>query len=421
MLTPTGIKLTSIIYYFIVVLTMDWETILPEISTKTPSKIILLVLDGLGGIPIRGKTELEAAHTPNLDRLAIKSVCGLSDPIFMGITPGSGPAHLALFGYNPLKYILGRGIMEALGSGVEVGKDDLVARGNFATLRDGLIVDRRAGRIPTSENEKLCQRLNNSLKSVPGIKISFFPGKEHRFVVKFRGEGLSDSLSDADPQKNNKPSVPAQAFSKEAAKTAQIVNNLLDEVTDLLKDSPRANTTLLRGFSKYPSLPTMSELYKLKPAAIASYPMYKGLARLVGMEVLRAGQNLPELFDTLEKNYKDYDFFYVHVKKTDSAGEDGNFEAKKEVIEESDSYIPRLLSLQPEVLVVTSDHSTPSLLKSHSWHPNPFLLFSRASQVDKVRRFSEIECSRGYLGRFQSIYAMPLMLSHAGKLNKFGA
>ena len=421
MLTSTEIKLTSIIYYFIVVLTMDWETILPEISTETPSKIILLVLDGLGGIPIRGKTELEAAHTPNLDRLAIKSVCGLSDPIFMGITPGSGPAHLALFGYNPLKYILGRGIMEALGSGVEVGKDDLVARGNFATLRDGLIVDRRAGRIPTSENEKLCQRLNNSLKSVPGIKISFFPGKEHRFVVKFRGEGLSDSLSDADPQKNNKPSVPARAFSKEAAKTAQIVNNLLDEVTDLLKDSPRANTTLLRGFSKYPSLPTMSELYKLKPAAIANYPMYKGLARLVGMEVLRAGQNLPELFDALEKNYKDYDFFYVHVKKTDSAGEDGNFEAKKEVIEESDSYIPRLLSLQPEVLVVTSDHSTPSLLKSHSWHPNPFLLFSRASRVDKVRRFSEIECSRGYLGRFQSIYAMPLMLSHAGKLNKFGA
>ncbi len=400
---------------------MDWEKIARETSTKTASKIILLVLDGLGGLPIQGKTELEAAHRPNLDRLAAKSVCGLADPVFMGITPGSGPAHLALFGYDPLKYILGRGILEALGSGVEVAKNDLVARGNFATLRDNLIVDRRAGRIPTRTNEKLCQRLNSSLKSVEGVEIKLFPGKEHRFVVKFSGEGLSDALSDADPQKENKPRVPAQALSKEAAKTAQLVNNFIDEVIDLLKDSSKANAILLRGFSKHPSLPSMSELYKLKPAAIANYPMYKGLARLVGMDILAAGQNLPELFTTLEKNYKDYDFFYVHVKKTDSAGEDGNFKAKKEAIEESDAYIPRLLDLKPEVLVVTSDHSTPSLLKSHSWHPNPFLLFSKASLADKVSRFTERECSQGYLGRFQAIYAMPLMLAHAGKLKKFGA
>ena len=413
--------MTSILYYFIVVLTMDWENIARETSAKTASKIILLVLDGLGGLPVQGETELEAAHTPNLDSLATKSVCGLADPVFMGITPGSGPAHLSMFGYDPLKYLLGRGILEALGSGVEVAKNDLVARGNFATLRDNLIVDRRAGRIPTSENEKLCQRLNSSLRSVKGVEITLFPGKEHRFVVKFRGEGLSDALSDADPQKENKPRVPAQAISKEAARTAQLVNDFIDEVIDLLKDSPSANAILLRGFSKHPSLPSMSELYKLKPAAIANYPMYKGLARLVGMDVLAAGQNLPELFAVSEKNYKDYDFFYIHVKKTDSAGEDGNFKAKKEAIEESDTYIPRLLALKPEVLVVTSDHSTPSLLKSHSWHPNPFLLYSEASLADKVSRFTEIECSQGYLGRFQAIYAMPLMLAHAGKLKKFGA
>jgi len=413
--------LTSILYCLIVILTMDWEKIARELSIKTASKIILLVLDGLGGLPIQGKTELEAAHTPNLDRLAAKSVCGLADPVFMGITPGSGPAHLSLFGYDPLKYLLGRGILEALGSGVEVAKNDLVARGNFATLRDNLIVDRRAGRIPTSANEKLCQKLNSSLKSVKGVRITLFPGKEHRFVVKFSGEGLSDALSDADPQKDNKPRVPAQAISKEAAKTAQIVNDFIDEVIELLSDSPRANAILLRGFSKHPSLPSMGELYKLKPAAIANYPMYKGLARLVGMDVLTAGQNLPELFAVLEKNYRDYDFFYIHVKKTDSAGEDGNFKAKKEAIEESDTYIPRLLALKPEVLVVTSDHSTPSLLKSHSWHPNPFLLFSEASLADKVSRFTEKECSQGYLGRFQAIYAMPLMLAHAGKLKKFGA
>lgn len=414
-------ELTSNLYSFIVVLTMNWEEIASEISIATESKIILLVIDGAGGLPVKGKTELEAARTPNLDLLASKSACGLTDPVFMGITPGSGPAHLSLFGYDPTKYILGRGILEALGSGVEVGANDLVARGNFATLKDGLIIDRRAGRIPTSENEKLCQKLNASLRNIEGIKISLYPGKEHRFVAKFSGEGLSDALSDADPQKENKPRVYASPLSQGAEKTAQVVRIFLDEVTGLLKDYPQTNTILLRGFSKHPSLPTMQELYKLKPAAIANYPMYKGLARLVGMEVITVGQELSGLFDAVEKCYDDYDFFYTHIKKTDSAGEDGNFEAKKKAIEEADSHIPRLLALKPEVLVVTSDHSTPSLLKSHSWHPNPFLLFSKTAQTDQVKRFTERECSQGYLGRFQAIYAMPLMLAHAGKLKKFGA
>lgn len=400
---------------------MDWENIALELSVQTSSKIILLVIDGLGGLPLQGKTELEAARIPHLDRLASKSICGLTDPVFMGITPGSGPAHLALFGYDPTKYILGRGILEALGSGVEVGKNDMVARGNYATLKDDLIVDRRAGRIPTSENEKLCQKLNSSLKSIEGIKVSLFPGKEHRFVVKFSGEGLSDALSDADPQKENKPRVYTSPLSAEAAKAAQVVNAFIDEVTELLKDYAKTNTILLRGFSKFPSIPTMQELYKLKPAGIANYPMYKGLARLAGMEIIDVGQELSEIFDALERSYNEFDFFYLHVKKTDSAGEDGNFEAKKKAIEETDKYIPRLLSLQPEVLVVTSDHSTPSLLKSHSWHPNPFLLFSKTAQPDELTRFSEKECSRGSLGRFQAIYAMPLMLAHAGKLKKFGA
>jgi 2,3-bisphosphoglycerate-independent phosphoglycerate mutase len=400
---------------------MEWEKLAPELSIVTESKIILLVIDGLGGLPVQGKTELEAADTPNLDALATKSVCGITDPVFRGITPGSGPAHLALFGYNPLKYILGRGILEALGVGVEVGKDDLVARGNFATLKNNLIVDRRAGRIPTSENEKLCQKLNSSLKTRTGIKISLYPGKEHRFVVKFSGEGLSDALSDADPQKDNKPRVPTQALSEDAAETAQTVNRFIDEATDILKDSSKANTLLLRGFSKHPDIPTFHDLYKLSPAAIANYPMYKGLAKLVGMETIDPGPTLPGLLETVEKNYDRYDFFYVHVKKTDAAGEDGNFEAKKEAIEEVDTYIPRLLALQPEVLAITSDHSTPSLLKSHSWHPNPFLLFSKTALPDKVTHLSERECSQGFLGRFQAIYAMPLMLAHAGKLKKFGA
>jgi len=400
---------------------MEWEKFAKELTVETNSKILLLVLDGLGDLPVQGKTALEAARTPHLDALVSKGVCGLTDPVFMGITPGSGPAHLALFGYNPCKYLLGRGVLEALGVGLDIEKKDLVARGNFATLKNDLIIDRRAGRIPTSENENLCRKLNNSLKRQEEIKIVLYPGKEHRFVAKFSGEGLSDSLSDADPQKEGKPRSYTQPLSQEAAETAKIVNDFLDEATDILSDSPQANTILLRGFSKLPSIPTISELYKLKPIAIAHYPMYKGLAKLIGMKIIHPEKGLKALFKAVEKNYSDYNFFYIHVKKTDTAGEDGNFEAKKEAIEEVDSFMPGLLALQPEVLAVTSDHSTPCLLKSHSWHPNPFLLYSQASQPDKVMVFSEKECSQGYLGRFQAVYAMPLMLAHAGKLKKYGA
>jgi 2,3-bisphosphoglycerate-independent phosphoglycerate mutase len=400
---------------------MDWETIAAELSTDTPSKIILLVVDGLGGLPQNGETALEAADTPNLDDLAAKSACGLSDPVFMGITPGSGPAHLSLFGYDPLKHKLGRGILEALGIGVDVGKDDIVARGNFATHKDGLITDRRAGRIPTSENALLCENINAFLESREGPRIKMYPGKEHRFVVKFSGENLDAALSDADPQKENNPRAYAQPLENEAHNTAQMVNSFLDDLTDFLKDRTPANTVLLRGFSGHPSLPSMQDLFKINPVAIANYPMYKGLARLVGMSIADVGPEMGDLFDTLDEVYSDYNFFYIHVKKTDAAGEDGHYDAKKAAIEETDAHIPRLLDKNSEVLLVTSDHSTPCLLKSHSWHPNPFMLHALTAMPDEVVRFSERTCCQGYLGRFQAIYAMPLMLAHAGKLKKYGA
>ncbi len=400
---------------------MDWETLARELTVSTPSKIVLLVLDGLGGLPVDGRTSLEKARTPNLDRLARFGSCGLTDPVFSGITPGSGPAHLALFGYDPMRYEIGRGILEALGSGVEVGKNDIVARGNYATLKDGLVVDRRAGRIPTSENEKLCQEVNNALKPRDGISVELYPGKEHRFVAKFNGEGLSDALTDADPQKDHKPRVYAEATLHEAAHTAEIVNRFLDDATEILRHHPTANTVLLRGFSGYPSLPSMGELFKIKPAAIANYPMYKGLARLLGMEVLNVGAETEDLFAALEAGYAAHDFFYVHFKKTDAAGEDGNYEAKVRAIEEADDYVPRIEALGPDVLAVTADHSTPCLLKSHSWHSNPFLLTAKSAFADDVTEFSERACNRGYLGRFPSLHVMPLLLSHAGKLKKFGA
>jgi 2,3-bisphosphoglycerate-independent phosphoglycerate mutase len=392
-----------------------------ELSQETESKIILLVMDGLGGLPIRGKTALEAADCPNLDRLAAESACGLTDPVFKGITPGSGPAHLSLFGYDPVEFLLGRGILEALGIGVEVEKNDMVARGNFATLQGNLITDRRAGRIPTSQNEKLCRRINRFLKEREGVTASVYPGKEHRFVVKFSGKGLSGALSDADPQKENKPPAQTRPLSPEAEDTARMVNAFIDDVTGFLKDSSPANTILLRGFSKHPSLPSMRELYKLRPAALANYPMYRGLAKLVGMDIIDVGPDTKDLFDQLEKVYADHDFFYVHVKKTDSAGEDGNYEAKKTAIEETDDFVPRLVALNPDVLVITSDHSTPCTLKSHSWHPNPILLRSPTAMPDRVTHFSERECGHGHLGNFQAVLALPLMLAHAGKLKKYGA
>ena len=400
---------------------MNWEKIAADLSTETPSKIILLVMDGVGGLPLDGKTELDAAHTPNLDDLATKSACGLSDPVFMGITPGSGPAHLSLFGYDPLKHTLGRGILEALGVGVEVGKNDVVARGNFATHHQNIITDRRAGRIPSSENESLCERINAFLKSREGSQITVYPGREHRFVVKFSGENLSDALSDADPQKENKPRTYTQPHEKDAQHTAKLVNSFLDDLTEFLKDSAPANTALLRGFSKCPSIPSMQDLFKIKPVALANYPMYKGLAKLVGMEIADVGPEIEDLVDCLDEIYAEHNFFYIHVKKTDAAGEDGNYDAKKAAIEETDRHIPRIVSKNSEVLVVTSDHSTPSLLKYHSWHPNPFLLYASTAMPDAVARFTERTCSQGYLGRFQAIYSMPLMLAHAGKLKKYGA
>lgn len=400
---------------------MEWEDLARELSQSTETKIVLLVLDGVGGLPVDGKTELEAACKPNLDALASRGVCGLADPVLMGITPGSGPAHLALFGYDPLRYRLGRGILEALGSGVEVGREDLVARGNFATLKGGRIVDRRAGRIPTEENVRICERLNAGLPRREGLAVRVFPGKEHRFVARFTAEGLSDALTDADPQKEDRPPVPAAPVAEDAARSAEIVNRFLDDVAAVLREEPKANAALLRGFSKFPSIPTMPDLFKLRPAAVANYPMYKGLARLLGMEVVEAGGGTADLLEALEGSYAAHDFFYVHYKKTDSAGEDGNFAAKVAAIEELDALLPRLSALAPDVLVVTSDHSTPSILKGHSWHPNPFLLVSPTAGVDGVRVFTERACAAGLLGRFRSLSAMPLMLAHALKLKKFGA
>lgn len=400
----------------------DRQQILSELVQTASTKIVLLVMDGVGDVPgEKDKTPLQAARKPNLDRVARESDLGQTIPVMHGVTPGSGPGHLALFGYDPVKYQIGRGILEALGSDVDVGEKDVVARANFATIQNDIVLDRRAGRPSTEESSKVVEKLSKAIQSIEDVKVSFYAGKEHRFVVKFTGEDLDDRLSDADPQKEGKPFVYTQALAPEAERTARIVNKLLDEIKRVLSDEPKMNCALMRGFSKYPNLPQFPAVYKLKAAAIATYPMYRGIARLVGMEIVQTGDTIKEEFETVKRAWNDYDFFYVHVKKTDSYGEDGNFEAKVHVIEEVDEALPILLDLQPDVLIVTGDHSTPTALKAHSWHPVPLMIHSKYARKGLSKAFDEFECARGTLGTIYAVDVMGLALAHALRLEKFGA
>jgi len=398
------------------------EHIYRELSVKNDKKIILLVMDGLGDIPINGKTPLEAANTPNLDALVKQSETGLTYPVSMGITPGSGPAHLSLFGYDPLKYDIGRGVLEALGIDLNLGKKDIAIRANFAsTDKNGIITDRRAGRIPTVKNNELCKLLSSKIEQIEDVQIIIKSGKEYRFVVVFRGDGLSDCVTDTDPQQVGLKPNTSTPLDNKGAKTARIVNSFVEMASSLLMDETPANFALLRGISKYPDIPSMQELFKLTPAAIAAYPMYRGLAKLVGMKILETGSDTASEFETLKTNWAKFDFFYIHIKKTDSYGEDGNFRKKVSVIEEVDTYIPKILELQPDCFVVTGDHSTPCKMKSHSWHPVPFLLYSPFVRRNNSNTFTEFECLKGTLGNFKAVNAIPLMLAHTLKLKKYGA
>lgn len=396
--------------------------LIKSISRASPTKIILLVIDGLGGLPRpeTGKTELETANTPNLDRLAAEGVCGLSDPVSPGITPGSTPGHLALFGYDPVRFNVGRGVVEAVGVDFDLQPGDVVARGNFCTVNEtGLITDRRAGRISTEKCAELCRLLDGT--AVDSVKILVHPVREHRFIAVFRGEGLVADLTDSDPQQTGVSPKVVTASSPEAESMAGIANQFVAQAKVTLAKHHPANMILLRGFSRNPHLPSMAEIYKLKPAAIATYPMYRGLARLVGMDVLETGTDIKEEIETLRQNYGNYDFFFLHIKATDAAGEDGNFERKVEVLEQVDKELAQLMSMQPEVIVVSGDHSTPAVLKGHSWHPVPVLLHSRWCRRDRVSEFSESACVLGGLGRLPATEIMPLAMANALKLNKFGA
>lgn len=408
---------------------MEKIRIISELVKKTNTKIVFLVIDGVGGIRTveQHQTELELAKTPNLDALAAKSICGRSLPAGFGITPGSGPGHLALFGYDPLKpeHNIGRGVLEVLGIDFEILPDDICARGNFAVKNpDGTIADRRAGRLSTERCIQLCNKIQESLDKIEGVTVIIKPVKEYRFALIIRGENLSPALADTDPQQVGlKPLDPIPTENTESAKyTAEIVKKVIKAIEDVLEKESDTNTALLRGFSKDPCLPKMQEIYKLTPAAIATYPLYRGVARLLGMDVFRPqDETISAEMKLLKDLYDKYDFFFIHVKKTDSYGEDGNRESKIKVIEEVDAELPKILELNPDVLVVTGDHSTPTQIKGHSWHPVPLMIYSPYCDVDDVKEFNESACDRGGLGIIPATEIMPLALANAGKLMKYGA
>ena len=406
------------------------QDLVSKLIQKNSSKIVLCVLDGLGGLPVDGKTELEAARTPNLDRISSDASLGLHVPVERGITPGSGAAHLALFGYDPVRNEIGRGVLEALGLGVKLGPSDVAMRGNFATVRyEGdvpVVTDRRAGRLKTEENRRVISRISSAVKEISGVKVSFYPGLEHRFVavLSFPDQfSESDALvCDTDPQAEGATPIRPWGKNNGSQKTAEIAGELIDRACEAIRDEPVANYMLLRGFSVRPDLPTFERAYGLQAGCVAAYPMYRGVSRLLGMDVLEvSGDSIGDEIQALSANFENYDFFYMHVKKTDSYGEDGDFRAKVGVIEEFDSLLPEITELGVDVLAVTGDHSTPAAMKAHSWHPVPLIISSKYCRCRGVADFSESSCLSGDLGIIKATEIMPLLLAHAGRLRKFGA
>lgn len=393
-----------------------------RLAQPANTKIVLCVLDGLGGLARQEtlRSELEAADLPNLDRLATRSEVGLTVPVGPGITPGSGPGHLALFGYDPYRFDIGRGVLEATGIDFALGPDDVAARGNFCTLdAAGNITDRRAGRVPTEVSAGLVERLRGI--RLQGAEVFVEPVREHRFVLVLRGEQLGDNVSSTDPQHTGVPALPARAADEASARTAALVNDFVAQATDLLRDQHQANGLMLRGFARYPHLPQIPEIWGLRAAALAVYPMYRGLAKLAGMEALACPGGLSEQIDTAHRRWQDFDFFFIHYKKTDAAGEDGDFERKAHALEEFDQHVPALLGLGAEVLMIAGDHSTPALMAAHSWHPVPFLLHSAHCREGNALHFNEQECLKGSLGVFPAVDVMPLAMAHALRLQKYGA
>lgn len=401
------------------------DNLIERLVTANNNKIVLLVMDGIGDIPHKDfgyKTPLEYAATPNMDKLAKRSILGRMIPVLPGVTPGSGPGHLGLFGYDPLEYDMGRGILEAAGLDMDIKDGDVAVRCNFASAdENGIITDRRAGRIPTEKCQELCSAISDKVKEIDGVQIIIKPSMQHRFVLVLRGKGLQDALSDSDPLTAGKAPLEVKALNADAELTASVANKFFEAAREVIKNEKPANSILMRGFSSKPRIKTMRERFKLNALCLASYPMYRGLAKLVGMNVMDVEKNPEDAFNKFCEFCTRYDFFFIHIKYTDSNGEDGNFVEKAKVIEAVDKALPIITAKEPHVLCITGDHSTPAAMKAHSWHHVPVLINSDFCGADGAARFTENECNRGGLGTFESKYLINYLLANALKLSKYGA
>ncbi len=403
---------------------MDVSEIWEGLVRTEGGTIIYVVLDGVGGLAgSRRGTELQVAQTPKLDRLAEESACGLLEVVGPGITPGSGAGHLALFGYDPLKYQVGRGVLAALGINFELRLGDVAARINFATVDDaGNVTDRRAGRIDDQTNQRLCQKVKEEVSLDMNGTFFLETVSEHRALFVLRGLNLGGNLRDTDPQRTGIRPLEPEAVNEDSEETARLVRSFISQAKESLAGEDKANMILMRGFDRYEPLPTLNARFDLKGVCVAEYPMYRGISRLLGLDIARPLKGMEASLDTLEGLYgTDYDFYFLHVKKTDSTGEDGDFDKKVEVIEHFDGLVPRVANLQPDVLVVCADHSTPAVMGTHSWHPVPFLIRSRFARVDPVYAFDEEACRHGSLDIRPGVHLMGLALAHAGRLMKYGA
>jgi 2,3-bisphosphoglycerate-independent phosphoglycerate mutase len=402
--------------------TLTTESVVTEMARPEGMKALLLVMDGLGGYRTTERgSELTEADTPNLDRLAGEGSLGLHDPVTRGITPGSGAGHLGLFGYDPLEYEIGRGALSAAGIGFELQPGDVAARVNFCTLdANGVITDRRAGRLPTEEAAAICELLMREVR-LDGVEFFLQPEREHRGLLVLRGPGLDRDVTDTDPQVVGVPALEPQARTPEAMRTAELVKQILDQARTLLAGRERGNFLLLRGFDSIKDMPSFPQRYQVKALAIAAYPMYVGISRLLGFETHQVDGGAPEEVDALAELLPEHDFVFMHMKKTDSAGEDGDFDRKVAAIEEVDALVPRMLDAGIEVLAVTGDHSTPAQMAAHSWHPVPVLLWGGTAAADGLPAFDEVTCRQGSLGRFEAKHLLPQLLAAAGRLTKYGA
>lgn len=404
---------------------MDVSTVWEELAWEKGGKIVYILLDGVGGLPDpdRGRTELQVARTPNFDAIAKASSCGLLEIVGPGITPGSGPGHLSLFGYDPLKYNIGRGVLSALGIDFDLQENDVAARVNFATIdKNGNLTDRRAGRIETGLNQRLCQKINQKVSLDFDGEFFLETVSEHRAVFVLRGKGLGGNLPDTDPQTTGVPADEPKAKSEDSQKTAELVRSFIEKVNEVLADEEPANTVLMRGFERYQPLRSLKERFGLQGLCVADYPMYRGVSRLIGMDVVPPPGGIDKRFEVLESRYgDDYNFYFLHVKHSDSRGEDKDFDGKVKVIEEVDRLLPKVTALEPDVLVISADHSTPAILGEHSWHPVPVMLQAKFARVDDVATFDEYACGRGSLGLRPAVHLIGLALAHAGRLRKYGA